>query len=354
MDTEGYDDLMGPPARDINHEASLPKLTLAQVKAISKTCHLALSSMPLYQVPALLREALSNHVSDQQALRSLNKYQELLRILKKLLDDDVDEPTFPCTLWSFQAEARTWVEAERMLFSVVGIIMTDFWGLFKRHSFVQDHERTFWVEYIVPIFKHFSIINKEVLFSWCESVVSSHTHSQAIPGVWSNLSEKLFSDGVARTSGAEVIIMESSGSYSRENVEHSLGDTSKLVTLMTNSLRSEILRYQNASISTIANLAVFGVQCICDKITLMKTSLFDANKWQVVELRSATIPVTWDSKVDLLQVFELLATLQQEYDHRKDVLRKLRREMNNFDQVEAKDTVRSKFSNSNLLCNVNL
>ncbi|KAI7887277.1 uncharacterized protein EV154DRAFT_520795 [Mucor mucedo] len=57
---------------------------------------------------------------------------------------------------------------------------------------------------------------------------------------------------------------------------------------------------QNASISTIANLAVFGVHCICDKITLTKTSLFNANKWKVVELRSATIPVTWDSKVDLL------------------------------------------------------
>ncbi|KAI8051711.1 hypothetical protein BDF21DRAFT_431995 [Thamnidium elegans] len=61
-----YDDWMGPPARDINHEARQPKLTLLQVKVISKTCHPALSGVPLYRVPAILREALSNHASDNR------------------------------------------------------------------------------------------------------------------------------------------------------------------------------------------------------------------------------------------------------------------------------------------------
>lgn len=79
---------------------------------------------------------------------------------------------------------------------------------------------------------------------------------------------------------------------------------------MTNSLQSESLRYQNASISTITNSAVFGVQWFRNKITFLKTSLCDAYKWEVVELRSATIPETWDSKVDLLLVFELVATIQ--------------------------------------------
>lgn len=124
----------------------------------------------------------------------------------------------------------------------------------------------------------------------------SHKKSQVIPGVWNNTTEKLFSDGVGRKDGFEVIIMESSGPYSVENIEHSVEDTSKLIILTTNSLRNEILQYQDASIVTAKRLTAFGIQCICDKITLIKTNLYSPSKWQVVELRSPTIPVTWQCK----------------------------------------------------------
>lgn len=138
----------------------------------------------------------------------------------------------------------------------------------------------------------------------------SHNKSQVIPGVWNNTTGKLFSDGVGRKDGFEVIIMESSGPYSTEYIDHSVEDTWKLIIMTTNALRNEILKYQDASIETAKGLAAFGLQCICDRITLIKTSLFGPSKWQVVELRSATIPVTWDSRIDLMSVFELLATLQ--------------------------------------------
>ncbi|KAG2191728.1 hypothetical protein INT47_004167 [Mucor saturninus] len=115
-------------------------------------------------------------------------------------------------------------------------------------------------------------------------MMMSHKKSQVIPGVWNNTTEKLFSDGVGRKDGFEVIIMESSGPYSTENIDHSVEDISKLVTLTTDSLRNEILQYQDASIETAKRLSAFGIQCICDKITLIKTSLFGPTKWQVVEL----------------------------------------------------------------------
>lgn len=104
--------------------------------------------------------------------------------------------------------------------------------------------------------------------------------------------------------------MESSGPYSIEYIDHSVEDTWKLIILITNSLRNEILKYQSASIETAKTVTTFGIQCICDKITLIKTSLFGPTEWQVVELRSATISVTWDSRMDLMSVFDLLAILQ--------------------------------------------
>lgn len=134
----------------------------------------------------------------------------------------------------------------------------------------------------------------------CESLVSSHSHSQAVPGVWSSSSEHLYSDGVGRaSSGAEVIIMESPDSCSHKDMKHSMGDTSKLITMMTNSLRADILCHQGASLPKYLWQGYFDEH--------------DTNKWQVVQLRSAMTPVTWDSKVDMLHAFELVATLQVIY-----------------------------------------
>ncbi|KAI8088483.1 hypothetical protein BDF21DRAFT_219540 [Thamnidium elegans] len=42
--------------------------------------------------------------------------------------------------------------------------------------------------------------------------------------------------------------------------------------MSTNPLRNEILRYQGVSINTVKGLSVFGIQCICNKTTLMKTA----------------------------------------------------------------------------------
>lgn len=104
--------------------------------------------------------------------------------------------------------------------------------------------------------------------------------------------------------------MESSGPFSEEYMDHSVNDTWNLITMATNSLRGELLRFSNASLDTAKRLAIFGTQCIRNQLTLTKTSLHDPNKWQFVELRSATVPVTWDERANIVPVFKLLATIQ--------------------------------------------
>ncbi|EIE82628.1 hypothetical protein RO3G_07333 [Rhizopus delemar RA 99-880] len=51
----------------------------------------------------------------------------------------------------------------------------------------------------------------------------------------------------------------------------------------------------------------------------------------------------------MMLVFELLATLQNEYDNQKNILRKLRRENNFLDPVGEEHSIRYKFENSDLL-----
>ncbi|KAI9253568.1 hypothetical protein BY458DRAFT_559025 [Sporodiniella umbellata] len=176
-------------------------------------------------------------------------------------------------------------------------------------------------------------MNKGFIFSWCKSKTLSHANSQVIPNVWNSSTERLFADGVGCKNGFKVVIMESSGSFSTEYTDHSLQDTWKLIIMTSNSLRNEILKYQNVSSDTAKNLASYGIQFICDKITLTKCSLFSTTKWQVIELRSA--------RANTISVFDLLATLQ-------DVLKKLCQENNFLDHVGDKDTVRYQFENTDI------
>ncbi|PHZ11723.1 uncharacterized protein RHIMIDRAFT_238389 [Rhizopus microsporus ATCC 52813] len=147
-------------------------------------------------------------------------------------------------------------------------------------------------------------------------------------------------------------------------------DTWKLIAIKTNSLRKEIPKYQGAAVETAKGLAAFGIQCICDKITLIKSSLCSPTKWQIVELRGAIIPVTWDSRTGIMPVFELLVTFQanifnyknitifiyifysvfqNEYDLQKNILKKLRRENSFFDPIDEKESIQDQFGNTDLL-----
>ncbi|KAI9275938.1 hypothetical protein BDA99DRAFT_422207, partial [Phascolomyces articulosus] len=95
-----------------------------------------------------------------------------------------------------------------------------------------------------------------------------------------------FADGIGRRDNTEKIFMESSSSYNKEDFKHI-----------------------DARYESVLKLAVFGVQCIRDRITLMKTTFGRNNKWHVMELRSAVIPTTWDKRSNMMKVLELLICL---------------------------------------------
>lgn len=153
------------PARIINHTQNLPKLQNVHIEVIKKKCYIAISSMPVSMIPSFLRKELEKNQANEKAFASLGRFPHVLTAIKHMMDEDVVYETFPMNLWSFQAQAITWSTEENDFYSVVSIVLTDFWGLFKRDTFNIEHERTFWVEYVVPVFKHFSSINKGVIFS---------------------------------------------------------------------------------------------------------------------------------------------------------------------------------------------
>lgn len=104
--------------------------------------------------------------------------------------------------------------------------------------------------------------------------------------------------------------MESSSSFQMEDFEHSIGDTYKLVESMSSNLNTMLRRKQDCKLSSVLNLAVYGIQCIKSRLTLMKTTLDPhSDRFQIVELRSASIPTAWAQRTGMIRVFELLVCL---------------------------------------------
>lgn len=154
------------PARLINHFINQPKLSAMHIENIQNSCFVAISNMPLSFIPPSLRETLNSNRADQRCLKGLASFPNVLKILRQLMGDDVEFEKFPQKLWSFLTEAVTWNPLENKFFSAIAIILTDFWGLFHRRDFNKIHERTFWAEYVIPLFKHFCIMNEGFIFSW--------------------------------------------------------------------------------------------------------------------------------------------------------------------------------------------
>ncbi|KAG1169978.1 hypothetical protein G6F35_017261 [Rhizopus arrhizus] len=106
--------------------------------------------------------------------------------------------------------------------------------------------------------------------------------------------------------------MEGSSRYiDKENVQHSQDDTIKIIHASLELLDSLIRRHLSASFSSLCLIKSFSVQCVCTSITLSTTSLDpeDPGAYIHTHVRSADIPLNYDSRASWTAIFELLAYL---------------------------------------------
>ncbi|KAG2227189.1 hypothetical protein INT45_008433 [Circinella minor] len=343
------DETISGPLSELYHSPHKPKLTNEQLRSAQSRCHIGFSGMLEVQMHQHIRSVFQKHKSEQEILATLTSFPQVKRFLIELMCENVPFDDFPEKLWGMRTQSKEWEDATaKDIFRFIALSMTDFWGMSSRNNFEKKHERSFWVESVVPIFKYMAVTNNLIVFSWCESLVKTHCNSQIVPGIWKNTTKKLFADGLGRNNDCDIIVMESSSGYSKENIDHSMEDTWKLILMMTDSLRNELMKYQGAKFTDAQELATFGIQCICDRITLIKATMFDARRWQIIEVRSAKIPITWDDRSNYMQVFELIATLHIELLAQESLKKLLKEQNNHIIEVESTSTVRYCIRDSNL------
>ncbi|KAG1142502.1 hypothetical protein G6F37_008732 [Rhizopus arrhizus] len=309
-----------------------PRLTLDIINKLEPPCHLVLSCIVLSKIPAPLLNLYQQHRNDQFNLKCLRDEPALHANMIKILDvedKDNNRVNFAFELWKCEKEARDANEKNLELYKMLGLCLTDFWGICFQDDFRKDHERSFWVERIVPLFK-------------CEDHVKSNQENQRNPGAWLNSRNNIFSDGISRINiQQEKIFMESSSGFHVEDFGHSFGDAYKIVESMTSSLSIIMRRKQNCKFSSVLNLAVYDIQCIKNRLTLIKTTLDPhSDRFQIVKLRSASIPTIWSQRTGMIKVFELLVCLYNELKEQRLLEDSLLRQQNQIIPVDASESLR--------------
>lgn len=210
-----------------------------------------------------------------------------------------------------------------------------------------SHERTFYIDHVIPVFSYFGNETGLLDFSWCEKTIEHRNHSTVSVSSWNKGTAKL-ADGLRSNGKRYCLIMECSSNGSSEDVAHIVDDTVRQIESTTGALKLELMKNLSASLETIKRRKILGVQCIVDKITLTSTSLNDREVYKVLELRSALIPVRWNERKKLVKFFELMATVQIVLLEQSRVSDDLEDELAGLTVVLPEGTVRSKLLSVNL------
>ncbi|KAI7899101.1 uncharacterized protein BX663DRAFT_423765, partial [Cokeromyces recurvatus] len=160
-----------------------------------------------------------------------------------------------------------------------------------------NHERTPFVEYVIPMFKYLSKETGMLDFSWCEKLVQTQKYAQISEVDYESRStDAKYADGLGKANNSEVLFIESSSGLLQENISHTLEDTLKLLVECNGALCYILRHFKNSRFKTALKKSTFGVQVIKDTVTLSKMNLKEDRLWKFVELRSAVIPTNWSDR----------------------------------------------------------
>ncbi|KAG2213421.1 hypothetical protein INT47_009095 [Mucor saturninus] len=206
-------------------------------------------------------------------------------------------------VWNSELDGLT--NKAAALMEVIQYTLTSFHLALKSSSLlVQNHERTPFIENIVPSLLALSKIVGFVEYKWCETQFTSSKHL--------DLDTMKYNDvlGYFKTfNNMEIIIVESSSGKLQENTGHTIEDCLKLLECGISSLRKEAILNKNSSIATFKKLKVFGLQTIKNQVTLSELYMNNDTSWNFIEKRTATLSSSWDDRILVIQYLELIATM---------------------------------------------
>ncbi|KAG2221205.1 hypothetical protein INT45_000245 [Circinella minor] len=310
-----------------------PKVEPATIEGISEYVVMAGSSI------ACSNQAVQNKYEqnkiDQKNNSSLEAFPCIKDFLKTILSIPFED--FPRILWSTNINTND--EKSVMMMKIIQYTLTSFHLHCINPSEETSHERTFFVNLVIPAFRALEKVTGLVKYHWCEKqLLANKLVYLKMGSESSNKNGNRLMDGLASMcdtpSKMESVLMEASSGNDCENVPHTLGDTIKLLECSTNSLLVESKNYKDASYEAFKNLKVNTIHTIKNEITLNQVSVLDSSRWQSIQVRTCKVPNTWAQRSGYAKYFELIATIVISLFDAKDILEKLGNEHNGLSPFE--------------------
>ncbi|EIE76204.1 hypothetical protein RO3G_00908 [Rhizopus delemar RA 99-880] len=285
-----------PPDHKSDH-LHRPKLRKAQLDILKDLVNFGTSFIS--DNPTTMNQ-YKNYERDQYENKSLRGHG-LLDHITNLLENDNTE-SFVQRLWTVEIEGLS--NKAVALLDIIRYILTSFHLVFSDAALLtQNHERTPFIENIVPSLLSLSKITGFAEFKWCETEFTSNKYLELSEHDYRRSNAK-YADalGCLRTSNSmEIIIVEASSGKLKENTVHSIEDSLKLLECCVFSLKKEAILNKNSSIATFKKLKVFGIQVIKNQVVLSELYMNNKKSWNFIEKRTATLPSPWKDCILLIQ-----------------------------------------------------
>ncbi|KAG0176617.1 hypothetical protein DFQ29_005883 [Apophysomyces sp. BC1021] len=308
-----------------------PKLRKAQLDVLKDLVHFGTSFVS--DNPITMNK-YKTYERDQRENRSLCEHGLLEHIIHLLENDNTE--LFVQQVWTAEIDGLT--DKATALLEIFRYTLTSFHLVFNNVSLsTQNHERTPFIENIVPSLLSLSKITGFVEFKWCETEFTSNKYLELTKCDYSQSTTKYVDAlGCLRTSNnMEIIIVEASSGKLKERTVHTIEDCLKLLECGVFSLRKEAILNKNSSIATFKKLKVFGIQVIKNQVTLSELYMNDKKSWNFIEKRTATLPSSWHDRILLIQYLELVATIFDDLCEIQHVLKQLMKENLGLDLNES-------------------
>ncbi|KAI9014805.1 hypothetical protein BC832DRAFT_524401, partial [Gaertneriomyces semiglobifer] len=157
------------------------------------------------------------------------------------------------------------------------------------------HERTAFIDCVIPWLPPLKL-TKQVQWFWCEhkylARAEAYNHRTEHPAHSTRYADGL---GVDPKSHRELLLIECNGGNIAEIVDHNLSDSLKLVENSVFALRQLLASWKACSFENASKLSILALHVIKNRMCLTETRIStDGKRWQVIELRNAVIPTSWD------------------------------------------------------------
>lgn len=155
-----------------------PKIQVLDSETIMKGCALGIESLinnPKYSKTDEMKE-LKNNQHSQQKNTSLSKTSNIMDYLGDVLNYDFTE--FLPNICSHSIHQSGDITTKQFA-NLITYTLTDYHCNCKQPMISNNnHERTPFVEYVVPMFKYFAKETNLLGFSWCEKIIETQTYAQ--------------------------------------------------------------------------------------------------------------------------------------------------------------------------------